>query len=138
MAKVILLPGARPADVGESLVLRYLEGTLPGTYTLIPNVEIAEPGRPAFEYDLIIIGPHAVYVVEIKRWLGGIRGDDHTWIVANGHRRNNPWPTTNNKARVLKSQIAHRQPICARPSAQTGYPGRNAIAGSLWTFRTHE
>ncbi len=114
MARVILMPGARPADAGEALVLKHLEEALPGTYTLIPNVEIIEPGRPAFEYDLIIVGPYAVYVVEIKRWLGGIRGDDHTWLVAGKHRRQNPWPTANNKARVLKSQIERRQPHCGQ------------------------
>ncbi len=113
MAKAILLPGARPANEGESLVVNYLKEQLPGTYTLIPNVEIAEPGRPAFEYDLIIVGPRAVYVVEIKRWLGGIRGDDYGWTVAGQHRRQNPWPTANNKARVLKSQIERRCLNCA-------------------------
>ncbi len=114
MAKVILLPGARPADVGEALVLKHLETALPGTFTLIPNVEIVEPGRPAFEYDLVVVGPYAVYVVEIKRWLGGIRGDDYVWTVAGQHRRHNPWSTANNKARVLKSQIERRQPVCGK------------------------
>lgn len=114
MAKLIQLPGARPANEGEALVVNYLKEQLPGTYTLIPNVEIIEQGRPAFEYDLIIVGPHAVYVIEIKRWLGGIRGDDYVWIVAGQHRRQNPWPTANNKARVLKSQIERRCLNCTR------------------------
>ena len=115
MAKVIHLPGARPADAGEARVLQHLEAALPATYTLIPNVEIVQLGYPAFEYDLIAIAPHAVYVVEVKRWLGGIRGDDYGWMVAGQHRRQNPWPTANNKARVLKSQIERRQPHC-RPA----------------------
>lgn len=114
MAKVIQLPGARPADAGEALVLKHLETALPGTYTLIPNVEIIQQGHPAFEYDLIVIAPHAVYVVEVKRWQGGIQGDDYGWIVAGQHRRQNPWPTANNKARVLKSQIERRQPHCGQ------------------------
>lgn len=112
MAKLIQLPGARPADEGEALVINHLKDVLPDTYTLIPNAEIAERGRPPFEYDLIVVAPHAVYVVEVKRWRGGIRGDDHTWLVAGGHRRQNPWPTANNKARVLKSQVQRRQPAC--------------------------
>lgn len=108
MAKVILLPGARPENEGEALVLNHLRDQLPGTYTLIPNLEIAEPGRPPFEYDLVVVAPHAVYVVEIKRWRGGIRGDDYNWVIAGQNRRLNPWPTANNKARVLKSQIQNR------------------------------
>jgi len=112
MAKLIQLPGSRPAEEGEALVVNHLKEHLPNAYTLIPNAEILEAGRPPFEYDLIVVAPHAVYVVEIKRWRGGIRGDDHTWFVAGRHRRQNPWPTTNNKARVLKSQIQRRQPAC--------------------------
>ncbi|MBE9514107.1 MAG: protein kinase [Chloroflexi bacterium] len=112
MAKLIQLPGARPADEGEKLVVNYLREQLPKTYTLIPNVEISQRGQPPFEYDIITVAPHAVYVIEVKRWRGGIRGDDHTWIVAGQHRRRSPWPTTNNKARVVKSQIQQRQPSC--------------------------
>lgn len=112
MAKPLIIAGAQPADFGEMVVVNYLRSQLPDTYTLIPNVEIAERGRPPFEYDLIVVGPHAVYVVEVKRWRGGIRGDDYTWVVAGRHRRQNPWPTANNKARVLKSQIERRQPAC--------------------------
>ncbi len=112
MVKLLVFPGTHPVNEGEILVINYLEDHLPDTYTLIPNVEIVERGRPPFEYDLIVVAPHAVYVVEVKRWRGGIWGDDHTWLVAGRHRRQNPWPTTNNKARVLKSQIQRRQPAC--------------------------
>ena len=87
MAKLVPLPGGRPVDEGEALVVNHLRDTIPDTYTLIPNAEIAEPGRPPFEYDLIVVAPHAVYVVEVKRWRGGIRGDDHTWFVGGRHRR---------------------------------------------------
>jgi serine/threonine protein kinase len=110
MAKLFLLPGVQPDDPGESLVVNYLKSTLPETYTLIPNLELQQPGKPAFEYDLVVVAPHAIYVVEVKRWLGGITGDDYSWLVNGIHRRQNPWPTANNKARVLKSQISERQP----------------------------
>lgn len=112
MAKLIQLPGACPVNEGEKLVVNYLQEHLPETYTLIPNIEIIQRGRPAFEYDIIVIAPHAVYVIEVKRWRGGIRGDDHTWIVAGEHRRPSPWRTTNNKARVLKNEIRQRQSSC--------------------------
>ncbi|MGB4805000.1 MAG: protein kinase [Anaerolineae bacterium] len=113
MARLIILPASRPQDEGETLVVGYLRAALPDTYTLVPNIEIIEQGRPPFEYDLIVVAPHAVYVIEVKRWRGGIRGDDDTWVVAGRHLRPNPWLTTNNKARVLKSQIGRRQPSCA-------------------------
>jgi len=114
MAKLIKLPGSNPVNEGERKVVGYLETELPNTYSLIPNAEIIEPGRPAFEYDLIVIAPHALFVVEIKDWRGGIEGDDFTWVVAGEHVRQNPWLTTNNKARVLKSKIEALQPSIGR------------------------
>lgn len=111
MAKLILLSGSSPADEGERLVVNYLEQQLPDTYTLLPNVEITQGGRPPYEYDLIVLAPHALYAVEVKRWRGGIEGDDHTWYVGpNRVPRPNPYPTANNKARVLKSRVENYQP----------------------------
>lgn len=110
MAK-LLNWGGNPVNDGERLVINYLQQQLPNTYTLIPNVEIQEEGRPPYDYDCIVLAPHALYVVEIKQWRGGIEGDDHTWYI--GHRRisrPNPYGTTNNKARVLKSQLSNQQP----------------------------
>ncbi len=112
MAKLITPPGAQPAEAGEAKVIDFLRNALPETYTLFPNLEIAERGRPPFEYDLIVVAPHAVYVVEVKNWRGGIRGDEVTWWVGGRHARPNPWPTANNKARVLKSRIQELQPSC--------------------------
>lgn len=112
-AKLIRLPGAKPADEGEVTVVRYLENVLPGTYTLLPNIELAQPGSPPYEYDIVVIAPHALYVVEVKRWRGGIRGDDYTWVIAGKHARPNPFLTTNNKARVLKSLIKRLLPTVA-------------------------
>ncbi len=112
-ARLIQLPGASPVNEGEKLVVNYLREQLPGTYTLIPNVEIIQRGYPTFEYDIIVVAPHAVYVVEVKQWRGGIRGDDHTWIVAERYHRPSPWLLTNTKARVVKSEILQRQPSCA-------------------------
>lgn len=114
MAKQINLPGSRPTNEGESLVVSHLVEQLPGTYTVIPNAEIIQQGNPPFELDVIVVAPHAIYVVEIKRWLGGIEGDDYSWVVGGLHRRPNPWITVNNKSRVLKSAIDARMPGLGR------------------------
>lgn len=114
MAKLIQLSNARPVNPSEAHVIQYLVEQLPNTYTIIPNAEISQPGNPPFEYDAIVIAPHAVFVVEIKRWLGGIQGDDFTWVIAGLHHRTNPWITTNNKARVLKSTLDKRMPGVGR------------------------
>lgn len=114
MAKLIQLSNARPANPAEAQVIQYLMEQLPNTYSIIPNAEISQAGSPPFEYDAIVISPHAVFVVEIKRWLGGIQGDDFTWVIAGLHHRQNPWITTNNKARVLKSALDQRMPGVGR------------------------
>jgi len=114
MAKLIQLPNSRPANPAEAQVVQLMVDRLPNTYTVIPNVEIVQPGGPPFEYDGIVIAPHAVYVVEIKRWLGGIQGDDFTWLVAGIHHRPSPWLTANNKARVLKNALEQRMPGLGR------------------------
>lgn len=88
----------------------FLRHALPDTYTLVANVEIAHQGRPPYDFDLIVLAPHALYVVEIKQWRGGIRGDDTLWTVGGGARRPNPFPNANNKARVLKGRLTARQP----------------------------
>lgn len=110
-AKIIALPGAEPENEGERAVVELLRAQLPGTYTLIPNIEIRTPGRPPYEYDLVVVAPHGLYAIEIKAWLGGIVGDDYTWTVAGAHRRTSPATTINNKARVLKSQLRASNPL---------------------------
>ena len=73
MAKLIQLPSSRPANPAEAQVVQGLVDGLPNTYTIIPNAEIAQPGGPPFEYDVIVIAPHALYVVEVKRWLDTVK-----------------------------------------------------------------
>lgn len=110
MAK-LLNWGGQPVNDGERLVINHLQQQLPDTYTLIPNVEIQEKGRPPYDYDCIVLAPHALYVVEIKQWRGGIEGDDYTWYIGSQRiSRPNPYGTTNNKARVLKSRLSNQQP----------------------------
>ena len=109
MAKLLSL-GTAPVNEGERLVVDWLRNELPSTYTLIANVELAYQGRMPYDYDLIVLAPHALYVIETKQWRGGIRGNDYAWTVANRDQRPNPFTNANNKARVLKSRLSARQP----------------------------
>lgn len=84
---------------------------MPDDWIVIPNIEIAEAGRPPFEYDAVVIGPHAVYAVEIKDRRAPISGDEREWLV-NGRTERSPLPSINHKARVLKSKlIEHAQAL---------------------------
>ena len=97
-------------DEGETLVISHLQRALPDHYLLYPNIEITEPERPPFEYDLMVVAPHAVYVVEVKRWLGKITGGDITWTLSSGTTRPNPLQSANFKARVLKGRLLRLNP----------------------------
>ena len=105
MAQLINLGGVQPIDEGEALVVQYLSNVLPSNYLLYPNLEIAAVGRQPYEYDLIVVAPHAIYVVEIKRWLVQISGGDYLWHLSSGKKKANPLRLTNHKARVLKGRL---------------------------------
>src|SRR5260221_14650151 len=105
MAQLINLGGVQPIDEGEALVVQHLANILPPNYLLYPNLEIAETGRQPYEYDLIVVAPHAIYVVEIKRWLVQISGGDYIWHLSSGKEKANPLSLTNHKTRVLKGRL---------------------------------
>jgi serine/threonine protein kinase len=105
MARLIEPPGADgPVNEAERLAVEILARRLPETYTVIPNVVVAQAGGQRFEYDVIVVAPHGVYVVEVKGWQGRLRGDRFEWLL-NGRRRRNPMLTTERKAKVLKSRL---------------------------------
>lgn len=105
MAQLIDLGGA-PVNQAERDIIDLLV-RLPGSWAVAPNVNLPDPrtGHP-YEYDAIVIGPHAVYVVEVKGWRGQIRQlNRHEWQLQNGRVVTNPLPLTDQKARVLSSTI---------------------------------
>ncbi len=96
-------------NAGEKRLLDYLLVNLPDNYFLIPNVEIASTNprnnRTQFwEYDLIVVAPHAIYNVENKDWKGRIEGADDYWYV-NDRQKPNPLKTNRQKTAVLASKL---------------------------------
>jgi serine/threonine protein kinase len=114
MARLIELRGAAgPVNEGERRVIAALLEQLPDGYWVAPNIEIIEPGGQHFEYDAVVLAPHAVYVVETKDWRGAIGGDEREWVV-NGASRRAPMLTAERKAKVLKSKLVGRAHALAR------------------------
>ena len=105
--------GNGPVNDAERRVVHTLVATLPENYIVIPNIEISEPGRQRFEYDVIVVSPHAVYVLEVKDWWGKIVGDNVGWLV-NGRSRKAPIGATERKAKVLKSKLVAARPALVR------------------------
>lgn len=151
MAKIIVPPYFDSVvNAGEKRLLDYLQVNLPDSFYLVPNVELASTNprnnrTQYWEYDLLIVTPHAIYNIENKDWKGRIEGDDNYWYV-NDRQRQNPLKTGRQKTAVLASKLREHEPAWARAWIQNmvtlSYP--NTYAPSLWqesaklTFQLNE
>lgn len=102
-----------PVNAGESRLLNYLVTMLPNNYYIIPNLNIAITGENRvmkyWEYDCIVVAPHAVYHIENKDWGGNLEGDDWAWFRS-GQEVVNPHKTAGLKSRILASKIKNAHP----------------------------
>ena len=105
--------GAGPVNAGEERLLKRLEVYLPDNYYIVPNGEYAHKNPQGmvqfWEYDCIIIAPHAIYHIENKDWAGQLYGDDFQWTI-NGHERPNPLRTAELKSKLLKGMLIEKNP----------------------------
>jgi hypothetical protein len=110
MAKILKPPYFETVvNAGEKRLLDFLEVNLPENYFLIPNVEIASTNprnnrTQYWEYDLIVVAPHAVFNIENKDWKGRIEGDDNYWYL-NDRQMANPLKTGRQKTAILASKL---------------------------------
>lgn len=110
MAKIIKPPYFQDVvNAGEKRLLNYLEINLPEDYFLIPNIEIASTNTrnqrtQYWEYDLVVVAPHAIYNIENKDWKGRIEGNDDYWYV-NDRQKPNPLKTGRQKTAILASKL---------------------------------
>ena len=107
MAKVV--PFGQPVNDVEREAIRFLRDRLPKSYVVFHNVEFGEPGRAPYEYDIIVLGEHAVYAVEVKGFFGRVSGSKRDWKIGDRHRRS-PLPLAFQKARVLSGRMRHSRP----------------------------
>ncbi|MBB4804367.1 serine/threonine protein kinase [Flavobacterium nitrogenifigens] len=110
MAKILKPPYFEAVvNVGEKRLLDFLEVNLPENYFLIPNIEIASTNprnnrTQYWEYDLIVVAPHAIFNIENKDWKGRIEGDDNYWYL-NDRQIQNPLKTGRQKTAILASKL---------------------------------
>lgn len=113
----------------EQYVIRCLADGLPDAWHVYHNLEFTPPhsGGHPYEYDVVLVGPPGVWVVEVKGYSGRVVGNASQLRLANGRYDPNPIPLTNNKARVLKSKLADYDPRLEAGGMYKVYVGARII-----------
>ena len=95
----------QPDTETERQAIHFLAQHLSDAYVLLHNLEI--PTRTGFSYevDLIIIAPHAVYVIEEKGYSGHIEGNPRHWRLDSGVIVPNPIPRLHKKTRIVGARV---------------------------------
>lgn len=95
-------PGPLARGVAESL-----QAGLPDSVTVLPDLSINDVHGRRWHYDLIVLAPHAVYVVELYAWTGSVFGDHFQWSV-DGIARWAPQALIAHKRTVLRDYLTER------------------------------
>jgi serine/threonine protein kinase len=92
---------------GIDFILKHLPDVDP--YQAWELQEFVDPGTGRlYEVDLLVLGRHSLYVIEIKSHPGVVTGDMRDWRITHGGRSiqlQNPLFLTNAKARVLATRL---------------------------------
>ncbi len=108
MAQIIRPRFSSESNAGEQRLIDYLRVNLPDNYLVITNGEYSSrtpQGIVKFwEYDCIVIAPHAIYHIENKDWAGHLEGDDDVWFI-NGAERKNPHKNAALKSKILGAKL---------------------------------
>lgn len=100
----------QPANESERKAIAFFRDHLSGDdYIIFHSFELSS-GKVPYEYDMVVIGPRGVYPIEVKGYLGRIRGNASHWEFENGGIIPSPLPLASNKARVLKSRLESDNP----------------------------
>ena len=92
----------------ERWAAEFLEEQLPDGYSIFVSVDVFDDYGFRLDCDQIIIGEHAVYVVEVKGYSGEIVACKDDWQLAGGKVVRSPVSSTTTKAKSLASRIRER------------------------------
>jgi len=88
---------------GEEKAARKLADDLPDDWDVVAGRQIPDP-MGAVDLDLVVVGPHGVYVCEEKAWGPHIVVGEVAWYV-NGTRRHSPANQVAHGTRVLATRL---------------------------------
>ena len=94
-----------PENKSERDAIAYFAENLPDDYVVFHNLELANRYGLPYEYDIIVLGEFAVFVVEVKGYQGVIKGNAYEWELESGAIHKSPLPLVNKKSKVVGSQL---------------------------------
>ncbi|NHA66848.1 BREX system serine/threonine kinase PglW [Phycicoccus flavus] len=74
------------------------------------------------EVDLLVLGRGALHLIELKYYEGVLRGNEHTWRRDGKRPEESPLRLANDKAKFLKSRLAHEIHELTRKSGENADP----------------
>jgi len=107
MATVI--PIGQPANDAERRAIKFLKNHLPDGWLLFHNFEMRQ-GREVFEIDLALLGPHALYLVDVKGTRGNIDVHGGKWYPEGRQPFFSPLAKLRNHAKTMASLIRETNP----------------------------
>ena len=109
MPKCRMIRIGKPVNHAEEWAFALLEEQLPSTYIVISNLEILTQSGQPLEVDALVIGEFAIYVVDVKGYLGKLEAGVNGWELT-GSWTDNSLAKANYVAKVLASRIKARLP----------------------------
>jgi serine/threonine protein kinase len=100
-----------PENDSEARAIKRFGKDLPDDCFVFHNFEMTTGHGLPYEYDIVVLTPHALYHVEVKGYHGEIRGNPMQWIFENGGVFPSPIPLANKKTKILAGklkQYSHR------------------------------
>jgi serine/threonine protein kinase len=107
MAKVIAI--GQPANASEREAIAYLRDNLPNSFTVIHNFEIKQ-GYERFEIDIALLGPHCVFVIDVKGTRGLVDVYGSKWYPEGRALYHSPLAILRKHAKALKTLICDQHP----------------------------
>jgi serine/threonine protein kinase len=99
----------QPVNDAERIAIAHLRDHLPDSFTVIHNFEIGRQGE-AFEIDIALLAPHAVYVIDVKGTRGLIDVHGPKWYPEDRSPFPSPLAKLRSHAKAIKGIITASHP----------------------------
>jgi len=103
-----------PVNDSERKAISHLSRSLPDDYVLLTNLELPSLNGFPYEFDIIVIGDTAVFVVELKGYGGVIKGNAFEWELSSGSVIKSPMPLLAKKAKIVGGLVRRGAPSLSK------------------------